>query len=177
MKYGLKDGIKETVQDSINIGKSAIGILTGKFENATQMKEAVKQGGIIDGVSSVLDFAIEKANNKGKIDNKTANLLQNGKDIILNNVESNIEKSFEKENKNEMKLSEYINKWKEYYNNKDFNNMKKIFNKIEKELKEIAPLENTLKEARTIENLHTLIRNNGQNFNLNENELELVKNL
>ena len=55
--------------------------------------------------------------------------------------------------------------------------MEKIFNKIEKELKEIAPLENTLKEARTIENLHTLIKNNGQNFNLNENELELVKNL
>ena len=40
-----------------------------------------------------------------------------------------------------------------------------------------SPLENTLKEARIIENLHLLIKNNGQDFNLTNEQLELAKML
>ena len=45
---------------------------------------------------------------------------------------------------------------------------------IREKLKILIPMENTLKQARTIENLHTLIKNNGQDFNLSKEELELV---
>ena len=46
--------------------------------------------------------------------------------------------------------------------------------KIQEKLKELLPIENTLKEARVIENLHNLIKNNGQNFNLSQEQLELA---
>ena len=36
------------------------------------------------------------------------------------------------------------------------------------------PLENTIKEARIIENLHTLIKNNNQDFNLTDEQRELA---
>ena len=42
IKYGLKDGIKKSIDDAINLGKSAIGIISGNFENISQMQEAVK---------------------------------------------------------------------------------------------------------------------------------------
>ena len=49
--------------------------------------------------------------------------------------------------------------------------------KIRAELKELVPMENTLKEARTIENLHNLIKNNGKDFNLSSEQQELAKML
>ena len=44
-------------------------------------------------------------------------------------------------------------------------------------MKNLIPLENIIKEARTIENTHLLIKNNGQNFNLNDQEKELIEKL
>ena len=51
------------------------------------------------------------------------------------------------------------------------------YEKIETELKELAPIENTINQARTIENLHNLIKNNGQDFNLKKEQLELAQKL
>ena len=58
--YGFKDGISKTIDDAIELGKSATGIITGKFENVSQMQEAVKSGGLIDGVSSLIDTVLDK---------------------------------------------------------------------------------------------------------------------
>ena len=55
--------------------------------------------------------------------------------------------------------------------------MQKEYSKIEKELKQLVPLENTFKNARFVENIHTLIKNKGQDFNLSEDEIELAKRL
>ena len=87
---GLKDGIKKTIDDAIDLGKTAIGIVTGNFDNVNQMQNAVKSGGIIDGVSSLLDTVVKGAKDAGLIDNKVANTLKKGKNVILNNVEKNI---------------------------------------------------------------------------------------
>ena len=70
----------------------------------------------------------------------------------------------------------YLN-WRNYYENKDFSGMEKEYNKIEKQLKNIAPIESTIKNARTIEVLHNLIKNNGQDFNLTKEQLELAEKL
>ena len=61
--------------------------------------------------------------------------------------------------------------------NKDFNTMEKQYKKIETELKELAPIENTINQARTIEKLHNLIKNNGQDFNLTKEQIELAEKL
>ena len=58
IKNGLKEGINKTIDDAIDIGKSTIGIVTGNFENVNQMQTAVKTGGIIDGISTLLDTVV-----------------------------------------------------------------------------------------------------------------------
>ena len=75
------------------------------------------------------------------------------------------------------KLAKYEDNWKNYFENQDFEGMQREYDKIQEKLKELLPLENTLKEARVIENLHNLIKNNGQNFILTEEQLELSKML
>ena len=173
----MKDGIKQTVDDAINLGKSAIGIVTGKFENTEQVQNAIKQGGVIDGVSAVLDYTIDKAQKKGKIKNTVADMLETGKDVILKNIENNIESTMKKQNTNETKISKDIENWEKAYQEKDFKSMEKEYKKIEKEIKELIPLENTIKKAREIENIHNLIKNNGQNFEITEQEKELAQKL
>lgn len=175
--YGFKDGIKKTIDDAIDIGKSAIGIFTGNFESVSQMQEAVKTGGLIDGISGLLDNVLGKIQKAGVLDSKIVNILSQGKNIILNNVENNIEKNFSTQIENIENVENYINEWNKYYKNQDFTGMEKQYNKIEKILKDLAPIENVLNKAREIEILHNLIKNNGQNFNLSTEELELARKL
>ncbi len=175
--YGLKDGIKETIDDAIDIGKSAIGIFTGNFENISQMQNAVEAGGLIDGISSLLDSVVDKVNEKGIINYNIANTIKQGKNVILNSIESNIEEKFNEQYIGVDNLEKYIKNWKNDFNNKDFKAMEKEYNKIEKELESLAPIEKTISQARIIENLHNLIKNNGQNFNLSQEQLQLAEKL
>lgn len=177
MNYGLKEGINKTINDAVDLGKSAIGIVTGNFENVSQMQNAVQTGGIIDGVSSLLDTVVDKVRKEGLIDYTVANTIKQGKNIILNNVERNIEKSFTDQIKAAEYTNKYMDNWKNYFANKDFEGMEKEYKKIQRELKNLAPIEKTINEAKTIENLHNLIKNNGQNFNLSQEEMELAEKL
>lgn len=177
LNYGLKDGINKTIDDAIDVGKSAIGIITGNFENITQMQNAVKTGGIIDGLSSLIDTVIDKVRKEKLIDGTVATTIKQGKNIILNNVESNINKMFNEQNQALEYTNKYINNWKQYFENKDFSGMEKEYKKIEKNLEKLVPIENTINEAKKIEILHNLIKNNGQNFNLTKEQLELSEKL
>ena len=53
--------------------------------------------------------------------------------------------------------------------------MEKEYIKINKEINNLAPIEKMINEARTIQNLHNLIKNNGQDFNLTQEQIELAK--
>ena len=177
IKYGLKDGIKKSIDDAINIGKSAIGIVSGNFENISQMQEAIKNGGIIDNVSSLLDTVINKVQSNGLINSTVARTIKQGKNSILNNVEKNIENTFNNQIKALNYTEKYIENWKNYFENKDFKGMEKEYIKINKEINNLAPIEKMINEARTIQNLHNLIKNNGQDFNLTQEQIELAKKL
>lgn len=177
IKYGLKDGIKKSIDDALNIGKSAIGIVTGNFENISQVQNAIKSGGIIDNVSNLLDDVINKVYNKGLINFNVARTIKQGKNIILNNVERNIEDNFNKQISSLEFAEKYINNWKEYFNSKNFEGMEKEYQKIKKVSKDLIPIEKTISDVRTIENLHKLIKNNGQDFNLTQEQLELAEKL
>ncbi len=171
---GLKEGIDTAINGAINMGKSILGIFTGKFENVSQARDAIKTGGLIDGLSGVLDTVINKTNSSGLINDNVASIISNGKDAILNSVSNKIENEFMQQIDGTEKLAKYESNWKEYFNNKDFEGMEREYNKIKEKLKELMPIENTLKEARVIENLHMLIKNNGQDFNLTKEQLELA---
>ena len=177
LNYGLKDGITKTIDEAIDIGKSTIGIFTGNFESVSQMQSAIEQGGLIDGISSLLDTVVDKVNQKGIINYNIANTIKQGKNIILDSIENNIEEKFNEQYTGLENIEKYINNWKKDFNNKDFEAMEKDYSKIEKELNNLVPLEKTINQARTIENLHNLIKNNGQDFNLNQEQLALAQKL
>lgn len=174
---GFKAGVKEAIDSAIDLGKSAVGIFTGKFENVTQVRNAVKNGGIIDGISNALDYALDFCSNFGKIPETICSVLKSGKDALLDTISSNIENEFDSQVSSVEKINEYSNNWKEYYENQDFDGMEKEYRKLERELEKTIPLENTIKEARNIENIHILIKNKGGDFNLSNEELELAKKL
>ena len=48
---------------------------------------------------------------------------------------------------------------------------------MKEKFKEIIPIEETIKKARTIETIHNLIKNNGKNFDLSQQQLDLAKKL
>ena len=175
--YGLKEGITKTIDDAIDIGKSAIGIFTGNFETVSQMQSAVESGGLIDGISSLLDTVVDKVNEKGIINYNIANTIKKGKNVILNSIESNIEEKFKEQNIEVENIQIYMNNWKENFNNKNFKGMEQEYTKIEKILGNLAPIEKIINQAKMIENLHNLIKNNGQDFNLNQEQLALAEKL
>ena len=177
LNYGLKDGISKTIQSVIDTGKSAIGIVTGNFENVNQINEAVKNGGILDSVSEIFDSVLNKIYSSGKLNDTTLNLIKNGKNSILNNVEKNIESTLTTQITSSQRMEKYINSWKEYFQNKDFPGMDKEYKNIKTELKQLVPIENTINSARSIELLHNLIKNNGQDFKLTQEEIELANKL
>ena len=177
LNYGLKEGITKTIDDAIDLGKSAVGIFTGNFENVSQMQSAIQAGGLIDGISSLLDTVVNKVNQKGIINYDIANTIKQGKNIILDSIENNIEEKFKEQNIEIENIEKYMNNWKQNFNNKDFKGMEQEYSKIEKILNNLAPLEKIISQARTIENLHNLIKNNGQDFNLNQEQLALAEKL
>ena len=97
--------------------------------------------------------------------------------MILNNVENNIEKTFNKQFEAIQNADKYIDNWKKFFEEKNFNGMQKEYKKIEKQLNNIAPIEKTISDINSIKLLHNLIKNNGQNFDLSQEELELVEKL
>ena len=174
LKGGFKEGVDTAINNAVDLGKSIVGIFTGNFDSISQARDAVKSGGIIDGISGVLDTVLDKTSSTGLISNNVASIISSGKDAILNSVSNKIEDNFTNQLEQVENLSTYENSWKNSFDNKDFDGMQKEYEKIQETLKEIMPLESTIKEARIIENLHTLIKNNNKDFNLTNEQKELA---
>ena len=66
LKQGLAEGIQTVVKEGINLGKSVLGIFTGKFDDVGQMQTAIQKGGIIDSTSDLLDTILSKVQNMRK---------------------------------------------------------------------------------------------------------------
>ena len=177
ISQGLQEGIKTIINSAIDLGKSTIGIFTGKFENISQVQAAVKNGGILDSTSKLLNNVIDEARKNKLINKNVATMLKRGKNMILEGVNNNIEDLMTAQIKSVEKIDKYTQNWTKYYQSKDFEGMQKEYKKLENELKNVIPLEQTIKSARQIENIHNLIKNRGQDFNISEYELELAKKL
>ena len=177
MREGLKEGINAIINSAIDMGKSTIGIFTGKFDNISQVQNAVKNGGIIDSTSNLLSKVIDEAKKNKLIEPSVATMLKRGKNMILESVNNNIEDLLSSQMKSVEKINKYSSNWKTYYNMKDFKGMEREYKKLQTELNNVVPLEKTIKDARQIENLHNLIKNNGNNFNISYEAVELAKKL
>lgn len=177
LENGLKEGIEEVVNQGIDLGKSAIGIFTGEFDNISQIENVVKKGGILDSTSDILDTAISFAQEKDIIDRNVSKYIRQGKNSIISAIGNKIEESLTEQIKNIEKLDLYCEKWKEAYNNQNLSEMEKNLKKIENYKEKTIPLRNILEKSDKIENIHTYIINNGNNFNLTEMENELLEKL
>lgn len=175
IKEGFSEAVNKAIDSAIDIGKSALGIVTGKFESVSQAEKAVEKGGIVDSISDVLDFTLDKVSDMGLLSENITKVIKSGKDALIDNVSSDIKKEFKTQNKNVEKLNKYNNSWKESFEAKDFGSMEKYIKKINNLLNKTLPLESTIKNARTIENLHELIKNNGKSFELTNEELQLAE--
>ena len=129
LNEGLKDGVKTLIDSAIDLGKSTLGIFTGKFENISQIETVVKNGGILDGISELVDKIIERAKNKNLINSTVAKLLKKGKETIVKTVNDNIEKTITKQIEAVEKIKEYSENWNNYYCEKNFKMMDKEYNK------------------------------------------------
>ena len=124
-------------------------------------------------VSKIFDCIEPLINNT----NKKSYNLDNNKKNVEKKLNNKINKTIENYVKASEKNKEFIKKWKEYYNDKDYINLKKAFNKIENNKEKILPIEETIKELHEIENLEKIIEMKGGDFNITKEELELARNL
>ena len=90
IKNGFKAGMQQTVSSAIELGKSVVGMVTGKFDNINQAQTVIKSGGLIDTVSSLLDKGINTTIKNNIISTNVGKVIKRGKNTILNNVANNI---------------------------------------------------------------------------------------
>ena len=173
---GLSEGVSKAVESAIEVGKTAIGVITGDFKNIEQAKEALKEGGLVEGISNSIDYVLDKLENSNIISENILNVIKGGKKLILNNLDNNIENEFSNELKSLNKIENYIDKWKDKYSEKDLKGLNNQYNKIKKEMEKILPLENIFDQVNKIENINELIKNS-ENFSFDKVYLDLVNNL
>lgn len=177
LENGFSEGIREVINSSVNIGKSAIGIITGEFENISQVQLAIKKGGILDSISNLLDYTINFIANKNIVDKNMSLLIKRSKNTIISSISDKIEQTLTNQLKAIEKLEKYCENWNIAYGIQDISKMEKEYKNIKNYLNKIIPLENIINKARTIENINTLLKNNGYNFNISEDELRLAQKL
>lgn len=170
---GFKQGVKTAISKAIDMGKAIQGIFTGNFKSISQIKAVIQSGGLLDTISKLLDNVITWAKDEKLINSSTAKLIKSSKKTIIQSIEDSIDNSLEDQVTAIEKIDGYIEKWNNYYKEKDLTNMKKIHTRIQNELEKVIPIEDVLTRVEQLENMHELIVNNGGDFNLTEEELEL----
>lgn len=170
---GFKEGVKIAISKAIDMGKAIQGIFTGNFENLSQIKDVIESGGLLDTISKLLDNVITWAKDEKLISSSTAKLIKSSKNTIIENIENSIDNSLEDQVTAIEKIDGYIEKWNNYYKEQDLTNMKKIYTRNQNELEKIIPIQDVLDKVEQLGNLQELIVNNGGNFNLTEEEIEL----
>ncbi|MCI8397555.1 MAG: hypothetical protein HFJ52_08140 [Clostridia bacterium] len=126
----------------------------------------------------MVDTAVKAAQDNNLINNSTAKVIKKGKNVVKDCISSKIEEDFMEQVDGVEKMGKYINNWNSYLEQKDVVGMKREYGKIVKKLNNLMPLESTLKEARIIENIQTLIKNKGGTLdNITEEELKLAQTI
>lgn len=173
LENGFKEGAKQIWNNIKEFGKSAIGIASGKFENLEQVQTAVKTGGVLDVVSKIFDFALNKAVDNEKISKKTRQSLKTKKNSIVNDIKTKVSENLDEQIRNVEKINEYNEKWQMSFESKDLKGMKNANKNIQKYLEKTLPLEEVLKKARKIEIMQHLVESTG-NFDITAEEKELA---
>ena len=173
---GLDEAVHTAIDKAVQLGKTIEGVFTGNFESISQAQNAIKKGGVIDGISDAIDFTVKKLNQAKIIPDNIAKTITNGKKIILNDVEKEIKNEFSTENKSLDNLEKYIENWKNKYKEKDLEGLNKEYKKIKKEEKNILPIKNIINNIEKINEVQSIIKNS-ENFDFDQMYLDLAEKL
>jgi len=173
MENGFRDGAKQIWNNIKEFGKSALGLITGKFESVEQIQMATKSGGVLDVISGIFDVALNKAADSEKISKSTQKSIKSTKNSVVSSIKSQISENIDDQIGYVEKINQYNEKWQECFDNQDLSGMKKANKNIQKYLNKTLPLENVLKVARKIEIMQNLVESTGS-FDITEEEKELA---
>ena len=173
LENGLKDGVKQVWNNIKEFGKSAFGIATGKFDSVEQVQVATKTGGVLDTISKLFDFALDKAVDQEKISKSTRQSLKTKKNSIVKDIKNKVSENLEEQVTYVERIHEYSEKWQECFEKQDLKGMKNANKTMQKYLEKTLPLEDVLKKARKIEIIQKLVESTGS-FNITEEEKELA---
>lgn len=176
MQEGIKAGINTMLNGFRDIGKSIVGVFTGKFDNINQMDIATKQGGIIKTFSKLLSTGIGMSVSKGLISPELGTILKNGKTVILSSFSNNLEGNIEKQFKSFEKLEKQINNWEINYKSQDLTKMKRNYINIMNLKKEIIPFQELMDKTKKINVMHNWIEKN-KSFNLPKEMIDLISKI
>ena len=181
---GIKDalvnnGLQGGIQKAIDLAKDVTGsgIVTGAYKTITEAYNSLKNGNLIGEVGDAITNSINSATKNKEITAEVSTKLSDGTQTLMDSIEENIKESFNDQLNSLEKLNKYNNNWKECFENKDFTGMEKEYKKIKNILEKVMPTENTIKQSKIIENLHSLIKNNNKNFDVSDEQIELAKKL
>ena len=174
LKNGFNEGINQIINTAKNTGETIKQLITGDFKDISKINELIKENGILDGFSKLIDNIVDKLKEKNILSENIAELIKKGKSAIISLFSNNLEKLYKNQSNNLSKIEKYISKWKEGYLNENFSTMEKNFNKLKQTIQETIPVESVLKEYQEVENIQTLIQNNGNSFELSPEEKELA---
>ena len=172
LNENVQNTIKGSIENIINIGKEKLNIGQNEINNVDQLEKLLKSPETL----TILSEAVEKILDNKNLKNNNNEILQEN-NYISENIENNLDNELKKQINSINKIEEYTKDWYKDYANKDFESMNKVYKNIKKELKNIVPLENVIKETRKIENLNELIKSKGGDFNITKEELELANKL
>ena len=94
----------------------------------------------------------------------------NGREAIITTVHQVLNSIFEHQMRAEARVIDNIRDWNNAYEQQNFELMESAYSNIRENLKMLMPLSEYLNEIGRIDNLHNLIRNNGNDFNISEYE-------
>lgn len=174
---GLKEGVTKAINSFCEVGKNISNLITGNYKSVSEIEDAIDKDGLIDEISETVINTIEKIEEKGIIDKKTAKKIKESEEKIKDTISSNIEDKFEEQLEKEKNIEKNMEKWEKYYKEENFKGMERELKKIKKELEEFVPFEDTLEKTEKIENINNLIRSKEGKFDLSETEKELIKRL
>lgn len=177
LENGFSEGINTIIDTIKDYGKSALGIVSGNFENIEQLKMAIKSGGVIPTFSKILDSTINVVQESGIISKGTAKSIKKIKNDLLKVTKNNLSETLKEQEKYNSKLELYNKNWKEAYENRNLKAMEKAFKKIQEYMEKVMPTEEIYKEGQFIENVHNRIINKNEKIELSENELNLAASL
>lgn len=141
------------------------------------LKDFLKEEKTINSFSKIIDAAIKELVDKDKISSNVSKMVKEGKNAVVEKIKEKIDHELDGQIVYVEELKEQTEKWKNYYQEKDIKNMKSVSKKIDSLMKDIMPIDTILTEAKQIQNLQQLIKNNNNQFDLSSTQLELAKML